>query len=78
MRGNFSAVLDLVGSEGLSGGAEVEWIAKNWVRRTDPVWQHTFDTWDRQSYLEIPDEDEDGNRVLDPSSKFWQLIDVHT
>lgn len=64
--------------EGLSGGAEVEWIAKNWVHHRDPVWQHTFDTWDRQSYLEIPDEDEGGNRVRNPPSKFRQLIGVHT
>lgn len=64
--------------ERLGGGAEVEWIAKNWVHHTDPVWQHTFDTWDRQSYLEIPDEEEGSNRVLYPSSKFRQLIGVHT
>ncbi|KAF8946888.1 hypothetical protein BGZ47_011037 [Haplosporangium gracile] len=64
--------------ERLSGGAEVEWIAKNWVHHTDPVWQHTFDTWDRQSYLEIPEEEEEGgNRVTYPSSKFRQLIGVH-
>ncbi|KAF9121254.1 hypothetical protein BGW39_010670 [Mortierella sp. 14UC] len=61
--------------ERLSGGAEVEWIAKNWVHHTDPVWQHTFETWDRQSYLDIPDEGV--NRVTCPSSKFRQLIGVH-
>ncbi|KAF9156242.1 hypothetical protein BG015_006645 [Linnemannia schmuckeri] len=64
--------------ERLSGGAEVEWIAKNWVHHADPVWQHTFDTWGRQSYLEIPEEEEGGSRVLYPSSKFRQLIGVHT
>ncbi|KAG0317511.1 hypothetical protein BGZ97_005264 [Linnemannia gamsii] len=59
----------------LSGGAEVEWIDKNWVHHADTVWQHTFDTWDRQSYLEIPGE-EACNRALYSSSKFRQLIGV--
>ncbi|KAG0289835.1 hypothetical protein BGZ96_006671 [Linnemannia gamsii] len=63
--------------ERLSGGAEVEWIAKNWVHHADPVWQHTFDTWDRQSYLDIPDK-EDGNRAQYPWPKFRQLIGVDT
>ncbi|KAF9900569.1 hypothetical protein EC991_007168 [Linnemannia zychae] len=29
--------------ERLSGGAEVEWIAKNLVHHNDPVWQHTVE-----------------------------------
>ncbi|KAK3833089.1 MAG: hypothetical protein JOS17DRAFT_741489, partial [Linnemannia elongata] len=78
LQGNLEKLVVYRLREGLSGGAEVEWIAKNWVHHANPVWQHTFDTWDRQSYLEIPDEDEGGNRARYPLSKFRQLIGVHT